>query len=152
MANSYPILKMENISQVLLFSKYCLTLFFMFAWSFSWRKFSEFRMLYVCSSFYHIYSKRPWLLSKRKVRGPFVFPFSLLSSSSFFFFFFGGVYLHLLKYIQSTLKRNITLLHSWGIFLTGKLENKILSIFYLLQFKQKQTKLHFSQEQRSSHF
>ena len=28
MANSYPILKMENISQVLLFSKYCLTLFF----------------------------------------------------------------------------------------------------------------------------
>ena len=88
MANSYPILKMENISQVLLFSKYCLTLFFMFAWSFSWRKFSEFRMLYVCSSFYHIYSIRPWLLSKRKVRGPFVFPFSLLSSSSFFFFFF----------------------------------------------------------------
>lgn len=69
-----------------------------------------------------------------------------------FFFFFDGVYLHLLKYIQSTLKRNITLLHSWGIFLTGKLENKILSIFYLLQFKQKQTKLHFSQEQRSSHF
>ena len=31
LANSYPILKMENISQVLLFSKYCLTLFFMFA-------------------------------------------------------------------------------------------------------------------------
>lgn len=31
LANSYPISKMENISQVLLFSKYCLMLFFMFA-------------------------------------------------------------------------------------------------------------------------
>lgn len=28
LANSYPILKMENISQVLLFSKYCFMLFF----------------------------------------------------------------------------------------------------------------------------
>ena len=57
--------------------------------------------------------------------------FSIFSPFFFFlfFFFFDGVYLHLLKYIQSILKRNITLLDSWGIFLTGKLENKILSIF-----------------------
>jgi hypothetical protein len=31
LANCYPILKIKNISQVFLFSKYCLTLFFMFA-------------------------------------------------------------------------------------------------------------------------
>lgn len=31
LANSYPILKLENISQALLFSKYCLSLFFLFA-------------------------------------------------------------------------------------------------------------------------
>ena len=151
MANSYPILKMENISQVLLFSKYCLTLFFVclivLLEKILWIQ-DAVRMQFLLSHLFKTTLVTQLTKSQRAICFSIFSPFFFL----FFFFVFDGVYLHLLKYIQSTLKRNIMLLHSWGIFLTGKLENKILSIFYLLQFKQKQTKLHFSQEQRSSHF
>ena len=78
LANSYPILKMENISQVLLFSKYCLTLFFMFAWSFFWRKFSKFGMQYIYISSYSIYSIGPWFIQlvKNERAMFFIFPYS----------------------------------------------------------------------------
>lgn len=78
LANSYPILKMENISQALLFSKYCLTLFFMFAWSFFGRKFSKFGMQYIYISSYSIYSIGPWFIQlvKNERAMFFIFPHS----------------------------------------------------------------------------
>lgn len=81
LANSYPILKMENISQVLLFSKYCLTLFFMFAWSFFGRKFSKFGMQYIYISSYSIYSIGPWFIQLVKNERAMFFIFPLSSSS-----------------------------------------------------------------------
>lgn len=82
LANSYPILKMENISQVLLFSKYCLTLFFMFAWSFFGRKFSKFGMQYIYISSYSIYSIGPWFIQLVKNERAMFFIFPLSSSPS----------------------------------------------------------------------
>lgn len=82
LANSYPILKMENISQVLLFSKYCLTLFFMFAWSFFGRQFSKFGMQYIYISSYSIYSIGPWFIQLVKNERAMFFIFPLSSSPS----------------------------------------------------------------------
>lgn len=77
LANSYPILKMENISEVFLFSKYCLTLLCLLDYSFGENALNLWCDICIFSSFTSIQDYLD-IVNLFKMTGPF---FSLFFSS-----------------------------------------------------------------------
>lgn len=109
LANNYPILRMENISQVLLFSKYCLTLLCLLDHCFGENALNLGCDIYTFPSIISIQNYLGIFSLKQKGHW-FFFPF-LSFILLLLFLFFNEVYSHPLKHTERILKKK----NSWGL-------------------------------------